>query len=63
MDFIMGLPMMARMFNLIWVILDRLSMSAQFIPLHTRNDARRYEEIYIAHVLCLHGIPKMIISD
>jgi hypothetical protein len=24
---------------------------------------QKYVEIYIAHVLCLHGVPKVIISD
>jgi hypothetical protein len=63
MDFIVGLPLMACKFDLIWVIVDQLSKSAHFIPVHTRYDVRRYAEIYIAHVLCLHGVPKMIISD
>jgi hypothetical protein len=63
MDFIVGLPMTARKFDLIWVIMDRLSKSAHFIPVHNRYDSRRYTEIYIAHVLCLHGVPKMIISN
>jgi hypothetical protein len=35
MDFIVGLPLMARKFNIIWVIVDRLSKSAHFIPIHT----------------------------
>jgi hypothetical protein len=39
MDFIVGLPMMARKFDSIWVIVDRLSKSAHFIPIHTRYDA------------------------
>jgi hypothetical protein len=63
MEFIVGLPMTARKFDSIWVIVDRLSKSAHFIPVHTRYDARGYVEIYIAHVLCLHGVLKMIISD
>jgi hypothetical protein len=54
---------MARKFDLIWVTVDRLSKSAHFIPVHTRYDAQKYAEIYIAHVLCLHGVPKTIISD
>jgi hypothetical protein len=62
-NFIVGLPLTARKFDLIWVIVDRLSKSAHFIPIHTRYDARRYAEIYIARVLCLHGVPKMIVSD
>jgi hypothetical protein len=63
MDFIMGLPMTARKFDLICVIVDRLSKSAHFIPINTNFKVQRYEEIYIAHVLCLHGVLKTIIFD
>jgi hypothetical protein len=35
MDFIVGLPMMARKFDSIWVTVDRLSKSAHFIPVNT----------------------------
>jgi hypothetical protein len=63
MDFIVGLPLIAHKFDSIWVIMDRLPKSTHFIPIHTCYDARRYEEIYTARVLCLHRIPKMIISD
>jgi transposase InsO family protein len=63
MDFIVGLPLTARKFDSIWVIVDRLSKFDHFIPVQTRYDAQKYVEIYIAHVLCLHGVPKMIISD
>jgi hypothetical protein len=63
MDFIMGLLSIARKFDLIWVITDRHSKSAHFIPIHAHYDAQRYAEIYVACVLCLHGVSKMIISD
>jgi hypothetical protein len=63
MDFIVGLPMMACMFDLIWVIMDRLSKSTHFILANTNYRVQKYAKIYIAHVLCLHGVPKMIISD
>jgi hypothetical protein len=63
MDFNMCLPLTARKFDLIWVIMDGLSKSTHFIPVHTCYDVRRYAEIYIARVLCLHGVPKTIISD
>jgi hypothetical protein len=63
MDFIVGLPMMVRKFDSIWVIMDRLSKSAHFIPVNTNYKVQKYAEIYIAHVLCLHGVPKTIISD
>jgi hypothetical protein len=36
MDFIVGLPLTARKFDLIWVIMDRLTKSTHFIPIHTK---------------------------
>jgi hypothetical protein len=63
MDFIVGLSLTARKFNSIWVIIDRLTKSAHFIHVNTNYSVQKYAGIYVARVLCLHGIPKMIISD
>jgi transposase InsO family protein len=63
MDFIVGLPLTARKFDSIWVIMDRLSKSAHFIPIHTNYNIQKYAGIYIARVLCLHRVLKVIISD
>jgi hypothetical protein len=63
MNFIMDLPLTGRKFNSIWVIVDRLTKSAHFIPVHTRYKAEKYAELYISRILCLHGVPKTIISD
>jgi hypothetical protein len=63
MNFIVGLPLSAHKFNLIWVIVDRLTKSAHFIPVNTNYNVQKYAEIYIARVLCLHGVSKMVISD
>jgi hypothetical protein len=63
MDFIVGLPLTTRKFNSIWVIVDRLTKSAHFIPVNTNYNVQKYVEIYVAPVLCLHGVLKMIISD
>jgi hypothetical protein len=41
MDFNVGLPLTARKFDSIWVIMDQLSKSAHFILIHTYYDARR----------------------
>jgi hypothetical protein len=51
------------MFDSIWVIVDRLSKSAHFIHVNTTYRVEKYDEIYITRVLCLHGVPKTIISD
>jgi hypothetical protein len=63
MDFIMGLPLTALKFDSIWVIMDRLTKSAHFIPIHTKCRVEKYAKIYIARVLCLHRVLKTIISD
>jgi hypothetical protein len=63
MDFIVDLPMTARKFDSIWVIVDRLSKFAHFIHVNTKYRVEKYAEIYIAHVLCLNVVSKMIISD
>jgi hypothetical protein len=63
MDFIVGLPLAARKYDSIWVIVDRFTKSAHFIPIHTHYKAKRYAERYIERILCLHGVPKTIISD
>jgi hypothetical protein len=63
MDFIVGLPPTAYKVDSIWVIVDRLTKSAHFIPVQTRFTAKKYAEIYIARILCLHGVLKTIISD
>jgi hypothetical protein len=63
MDFIVGLPLTARKYNLIWVIVDRVTKSSHFIPMNTNYNIHKYAKIYIARVLCLHGVLKMTISD
>jgi hypothetical protein len=50
-------------FDSIWVIVDRLTKSAHFIPVNTKYRVEEYAKIYIDHVLCLYGVPKMIVSN
>jgi hypothetical protein len=63
MDFIVGLSLTVHKFDSIWVIMDRLTKLAHFIPVSTKYRVEKYVEIYIARVLCLHGVPKTIVSD
>jgi hypothetical protein len=63
MDFIVGLPRTSRGYDSIWVIVDRLTKLAHFIPVCTRYWARNYAELYISNIVRYHGIPKTIISD
>ncbi|WVZ52193.1 hypothetical protein U9M48_003277 [Paspalum notatum var. saurae] len=63
MDFIVGLPHTQKGYDYIWVIIDRLTKTAHFIPVKTTYRAKQYAELYISQVVSLHGIPWTITSD
>jgi hypothetical protein len=63
MDSIVGLPLTTRKFDSIWVIMDRLSKSTHFIPVHSNYNVQKYAGIYIAHMLHMHRVSKAIITD
>jgi hypothetical protein len=63
MDFIVGLPRTQLGYNSIWVIVDRLTKVAHFIPVKTTNSGPQLVELYISRILCLHGVPKKIVSN
>ena len=63
MDFITGLPKTSSGYDSIWVIVDRLSKSAHFIPVKTSYNGEKLAELYMARIVCLHGVPKKIVSD
>jgi hypothetical protein len=45
------------------VIVDRLTKSAHFLPVKTTYRAKQYAELYLTRIVCLHGVPKTIVSD
>ena len=63
MDFIIGLPCTRKGYDSIWVIVDRLTMVAHFIPIKTTYTGARLVERYMERIICLHGLPKKIMSD
>ncbi|WVZ80986.1 hypothetical protein U9M48_028416, partial [Paspalum notatum var. saurae] len=63
MDFIVGLPRTQKGYDSIWVIIDRFTKSAHFIPVRTTYRAKQYAELYISRVVSLHGVPLTITSD
>jgi len=63
MDFVVGLPQTLRKFDAVWVIVDRLTKSAHFIPVVTTYTSGRLAQIYIQEIVRLHSVPISIISD
>ena len=63
MDFVVGLPKTLGKFDSIWVIVDRLTKSAHFIPVKVTYNAEKLAKIYISEIIRLHGVPLSIISD
>ncbi|XP_042958074.1 uncharacterized protein LOC122293600 [Carya illinoinensis] len=46
-----------------WVIIDRLSKSAHFIPVQMTYSTEKLAELYVREIVRLHGIPSKIVSD
>ena len=63
MDFISRLPRTSSGYNSIWVIVDRLTKSAHFLPVEVRYPVTKYSELYLKHIVCLYGVPKTIVLD
>jgi hypothetical protein len=63
MDFIVGLPRTRDGYDSIWVIVDRLTKVAHFIPVKTTYSGAQLAELYMSMIVCLHGVPKKIVSD
>jgi len=62
MDFIVGLPK-SEGYTKIWVIVDRFSKMAHFIPLKTEEHIKELALIFLKEIWRLHGLPETIISN
>jgi hypothetical protein len=63
MDFIVGLPRTRAGYDSIWVIVDRITKAAHFIPVKMTYLGAKLTELYMSRIMCLHGVPKKIVSD
>ncbi|KAA3466260.1 DNA/RNA polymerases superfamily protein [Gossypium australe] len=63
MDFVSGLPLSLKKIDAIWVIIDRLTKSADFISIRMDFSLDRLAELYVSEIFRLHGVPVSIISD
>jgi hypothetical protein len=63
MDFIVVLPRTQAGYDSRWVIVDRLTKVAHFIPVKMTYSGAKLAELYMSRIVCLHGVPKKIVSD
>ena len=57
MDFVTGLPKTLRGNNVIWVIVDRLTKSAHFLPMKVNFSIDRLTSFYVKEIVRMHEVP------
>nr|GEY37075.1 reverse transcriptase domain-containing protein [Tanacetum cinerariifolium] len=50
-------------YDSIWVIVDRLTKSAHFLPKKKTNNIEKLAELYLKEIMCKYGVPVSVISD
>nr|GFB82936.1 retrotransposable element Tf2 [Tanacetum cinerariifolium] len=63
MDFVTGLPRTQRRHDAIWVVVDRLTKFAHFLPIRKDYTVSRLAKIFQQEIVRLHGTPSAIVSD
>ncbi|GJW19668.1 putative reverse transcriptase domain-containing protein [Tanacetum coccineum] len=63
MDFVTNLPRTSSGLDTIWVIMDRLTKSAYFLPIRENYKMERLARLYLNEIVARHSVPISIISD
>nr|GEY44495.1 hypothetical protein [Tanacetum cinerariifolium] len=63
MDFMSGLPRTPSGYDMIWVIVNRLTKSAHFLLMKKTYSMEKLTRLYLKEIVCRHGVPVLIISD
>ncbi|GJS70535.1 putative reverse transcriptase domain-containing protein [Tanacetum coccineum] len=63
MDFVTKLPKSPQGYDTIWVIIERLTKSENFVPMRETDPLEKLAKLYLKEVVMRHGIPVSIIYD
>nr|GEY69120.1 reverse transcriptase domain-containing protein [Tanacetum cinerariifolium] len=63
MDFITKIPKTTNGYDIIWVIVDRVTKSAHFLPMRENDPMEKLMKLYMKEIVTRHGVPISIISD
>ncbi|XP_071704784.1 uncharacterized protein [Rutidosis leptorrhynchoides] len=63
MDFICDLPKTVKRHDAIWVVIDRFTKSAHFLPIRMDYSVSKLSELFQQEIVRLHGVPSSIVSD
>ena len=63
MDFVTSLPRTQRQHDAIWVIVDRLTKFARFLPVNVEDSLEKLAQLYVDEIVRLHGVLVSIVSD